>query len=95
MGNTGLAAAARRPDLLAAVDQHAGAVREDLRFAAGRPTRRPADLAAYAEGFRDTAVEYGWSVPDGPVDWADPDWVALRLLAVCALVPAPGGRCGR
>ncbi|SCL31228.1 hypothetical protein GA0074692_3073 [Micromonospora pallida] len=83
IGTAGLAATARRPDLLAQVDQHAAAVRDSL-----DGDRRPLTLAAlagYAEGVRAAAVEHGWTSPSGPVDWSAPGWVLTRLLAVCAL----------
>ncbi|BCL16811.1 DUF6401 family natural product biosynthesis protein [Micromonospora sagamiensis] len=83
IGTAGLAAAARRPDLLARVDQHAAAVRDSL-----DGDRRPLTLAAlagYADGVRTAAEEHGWAPPAGPVDWSAPDWVLTRLLAVCAL----------
>ncbi|WP_285789843.1 DUF6401 family natural product biosynthesis protein [Micromonospora sp. NBRC 101691] len=83
IGTEGLAAAVRRPDLLAQVDQHAAAVRDSL-----DGDRRPLTLAAlagYAEGVRAAAAEHGWTPPGGPADWTAPDWVLTRLLAVCAL----------
>ncbi|MFI6823891.1 DUF6401 family natural product biosynthesis protein [Micromonospora sp. NPDC050187] len=83
IGTAGLAAAVRRPDLLAQVDQHAAAVRDSL-----EGDRRPLTLAAlagYAEGVRAAAADHGWTPPGGPVDWTSPDWVLTRLLAVCAL----------
>ncbi|MBQ1047933.1 hypothetical protein KBX50_05595 [Micromonospora sp. C51] len=86
VGLDGLAAASALPGLLAAVDQHAAAVRDSL-----RGDRRPltaAALAGYADGVRVAAEEYGWQPADAPVDWAEADWVMLRLLAVCALTAA-------
>ncbi|GIJ11706.1 DUF6401 family natural product biosynthesis protein [Micromonospora andamanensis] len=86
VGLDGLAAATGRPGLLAAVDQHAAAVRDSL-----HGDRRPltaAGLAGYAEGLRAAAEEYGWRPADAPVDWAEADWVLVRLLAVCALTAA-------
>lgn len=83
IGTAGLAAAARRPALLADVDQHAAAIRDSL-----DGDRRPLTLAAlagYAEGLRAAALEHGWRPPTGPVDWSAPDWPLTRLLAVCAL----------
>jgi hypothetical protein len=82
-GAAGLDAAARQPGLLAAIDQHAAAVRDSL-FGDLRPLT-PLHLAGYAEGVRDAAAEHGWQLPDGPVDWSAADWVLTRLLAVCAL----------
>jgi hypothetical protein len=96
LGTAGLAAAAARPGLLAEVDQHAAAVRDSL-DGDRRPLTRAA-LAGYAEGVRAAAAEYGWRVPAGPHDWFAPDWLLIRLLAVCALArsldarPAPQPR---
>ncbi|MEH1166118.1 DUF6401 family natural product biosynthesis protein [Micromonospora sp. CPCC 205539] len=83
VGTVGLAAAARRPGLLALVDQHAAAVRDSL-----DGDRRPltvATLAGYAEGVRAAGLEHGWAPPSGPVDWSEPQWLLTRLVAVCAL----------
>ena len=90
VGATGLVAAARRPALLAAVDQHAAGIRDSL-SADVRPMTAII-LAAYAEGVRDAAYRHGWRPPEGPIDWTTGDWVLHRLLAVCALaraLPAP------
>ncbi|MDG4798638.1 DUF6401 family natural product biosynthesis protein [Micromonospora sp. WMMD1082] len=90
VGLDGLAAATARPGLLAVIDQHAAAVRDSL-----HGDRRPltaASLAGYAEGVRAAAVEHGWQPPGGEVDWSEPDWVLLRLLAVCALTVGLGQR---
>jgi hypothetical protein len=96
VGWAGLAAAADRPGLLAAVDQHAAAVRAALGSGAddltGRPAIRPGLLAAYAEGVRDAATEHGWHPPAAPIDWSEPDWVLTRLLAVCAIARDLGAR---
>ncbi|WP_092375533.1 DUF6401 family natural product biosynthesis protein [Micromonospora phaseoli] len=83
VGLDGMAAANSLPGLLAAVDQHAAAVRDSL-----HGDRRPlsaAALAGYSEGVRSAAGEHGWQAPSGPIDWAEADWVLLRLLSVCAL----------
>ncbi|MEU1602722.1 DUF6401 family natural product biosynthesis protein [Micromonospora matsumotoense] len=82
VGAPGLAAARVRPGLLALVDQHAAAIRDSLD--GDRRPLTPAALAGYAEGVRDTAGAYGL-LPAGAVDFAAPDWVLTRLLAVCAL----------
>ncbi|MEV7226049.1 DUF6401 family natural product biosynthesis protein [Polymorphospora sp. NPDC051019] len=87
VGVAGLAAAAAHPRLLASVDQHAAAVRDSL--LGDRRPLTPVALAGYAEGVRDAALQHGWRLPQGPVDWsAGPDWVLTRLLAVCALARA-------
>lgn len=91
IGHSGLAAATGTPGLLAAVDQHAAAIRDSL-SADVRPLT-PIILAAYAEGVRDAAVKHGWTPPAGPIDWNAVDWVLLRLLAVCQL--AQTGTAGR
>ncbi|MTK02953.1 DUF6401 family natural product biosynthesis protein [Micromonospora sp. CP22] len=86
VGLDGLAAARVRPGLLAAVDQHAAAVRDSL-----RGDRRPltaAALAGYADGMCAAAEEHGWRPAEAPIDWAEADWVLLRLLAICALTAA-------
>ena len=83
VGSTGFPAAAASPSLLAAVDQHTAGIRDSL-CADTRPLTAVI-LAAYAEGVRDAAVKHGWQPPAGPIDWAEQDWVLLRLLAVCAL----------
>lgn len=84
IGDTGLPAAALLPGLLAAVDQHAAGIRDSL-TADERPVTVVV-LAAYAEGVRDAAFKHGWQAPQGPIDWAEDDWVLRRLLAVCHLV---------
>ncbi|TDC72245.1 hypothetical protein E1193_28155 [Micromonospora sp. KC606] len=83
VGAGGLAAAAANPGLLALVDQHAAAVRDSLD--GDRRPLTPAALAGYAEGVRAAALEHGLVPPAGPVDWSTPDWLPVRLLAVCAL----------
>ncbi|MDR7274027.1 DUF6401 family natural product biosynthesis protein [Catenuloplanes atrovinosus] len=83
VGSLGLAAAATAPALLAAIDQHAAAVRDSLQ-ADLRPLSAIA-LAGYVEGIRDAAREHGWRMPEGHIDFAAGDWVLTRLLAVCSL----------
>lgn len=85
VGTCGLQAAGRHPGLLASVDQHAAAVRDSL--GADRRPLTAVVLAAYAEGVRDAALKHGWRAPPATIDWAAGDWVLLRLLAVCSLVP--------
>ncbi|NIL40775.1 hypothetical protein HCB17_06035 [Salinispora arenicola] len=83
VGTDGMAAASARPGLLALVDQHAAAVRESL-----GGDRRPltvAALAGYTEGIRAAAREHDWQQPTETIDWAAPDWLLTRLLAVSAL----------
>lgn len=88
VGSAGLAAAAASPALLAAVDQHAAAVRDALPV--GRRGITLAALAGYAEGVREAAVDHGWQPPVDPIDWQRTDWVLTRLLAVCALARRAG-----
>lgn len=83
IGEPGLAVASAAPGLLAAVDQHAAAVRDSL-LGDLRPLTEVA-LAGYAHGIREAATEHGWQEPVDPVDWTRADWVMTRLLAVCAL----------
>lgn len=64
------------PGLLAAIDQHAAAVRDALSPGAG--PLDPGDLAAYARGV--VTVAAGWNWPDVPAQaqW----WLHLRLASV-------------
>jgi uncharacterized protein DUF6401 len=95
VGTTGLAAAARWPGLQATLDQHAAGVRDSL----GGDLRPlgAVQLAGYAEGVREAAADNGWHLPAEPIDWADADWMLLRLLAVCELAQrsAVVARAGR
>ncbi|NUT53121.1 MAG: hypothetical protein HOV94_38430 [Saccharothrix sp.] len=77
------------PGVLAAVDQHGAAVRDIL--AHGVPAAAVAGtvagvvlLAGYAKGVVDEAKAHGWT-PAAVVDWANADWLTLRLVAVCHL----------
>lgn len=83
VGTTGFAASAADPALLAAIDQHCAGIRDSL--AGDTRPLTAVILAAYAEGVRDAAYKHGWTPPAGAIDWARPDWVLHRLLAVCAL----------
>jgi hypothetical protein len=87
-GRAGLATAALRPGLAAAIDQHTAAIRDAL-FGDFRPIT-PDALAGYAQGIREYAAERGWTMPATPVDWRRCDWVLVRLLAVCAIADHPG-----
>jgi hypothetical protein len=87
VGADGLAAAMRTPGLMAAVDQHAAAVRESL--AANDLTVTAVPLAGYGSSVVAAAVRMGWQLPDpATVDWSRADWFHLRLMAVCALALA-------
>ncbi|WP_228389753.1 DUF6401 family natural product biosynthesis protein [Streptomyces smaragdinus] len=76
------------PGLVAAVDQHAAAVRDALVPAPRRPEPDPArrhaprreDLTDYVLGFTDVLTENDWREPVGH------DYATLRLTAVCWLV---------
>lgn len=83
IGDTGLPAAALLPGLLAAVDQHAAAVRDSL--GGDRRPMTAVTLAGYARGLRDAAHQHGWEAPRTPIQWSTADWVLTRLLAVCTL----------
>ncbi|MQA63621.1 MAG: hypothetical protein GEU86_19560 [Actinophytocola sp.] len=75
------------PTLLAAVDQHAAAVRDILLLSSG--SLGSVELAAYARGIQDVALEGPWrpSHCTKDADWGA-DWVNLRLAAVCLLAVA-------
>lgn len=87
LGAAGVTASALDPGRLASVDQHSAAVRDILTMDGG--TLGIVDLAAYAQGVLDAAAEADWTpethhcspCPTG-------EWIALRLLAVCALAEA-------
>ncbi len=87
VGDSGTAAMAGSPGLLAMVDQHAALVRDAVADRHGRV--HPETLAAYADGLTDAAVARGWSLrelADG--DWNRASTVSVRLLAVCVLAAA-------
>ncbi|GGK25717.1 hypothetical protein GCM10010124_17860 [Pilimelia terevasa] len=83
LGDAGLAVAEVLPGLRAALDQHAAAVRDSLGGDTAALTAGA--LAGYAAGLCEAAGTRGWRMPAEPVDWSAADWVATRLLAVCAL----------
>jgi hypothetical protein len=68
------------PALQAAIDQHAAAIRDILSLTAGRAGL--VEVAAYARGVRDAAVERGWPARCVSVET---DWVTVRLLAAVSL----------
>lgn len=92
IGVDGLTAALAHPGLLAAVDQHAAAVREAVR-GSGRRLGAPA-LAGYASAIMAGARRMGRSLPApgeaAGVDWVRADWHLVRLIAVCALAEEGG-----
>lgn len=89
VGDPGLAAAAAVPGLLAAVDQHAAAVRDILVVGVETSTEVVGSvlLAGYARGLLAQAREMGWrfGAPAGLVGWTRVDWLTARLVAVCDL----------
>ncbi|WP_239075468.1 DUF6401 family natural product biosynthesis protein [Planosporangium flavigriseum] len=86
-GADGLAAAAQIPSLMAAVDQHAAAVRESLASRGLPVTAVP--LASYGSAVLAAAARMGWQPPDAAdLDWSRATWFHLRLTAVCALAIA-------
>src|SRR4051812_1615067 len=89
IGVDGLMAAAVLPGLLADVDQHAAAVRESL-SSAGRAVA-PMSLASYARSVLAVRERQGRPTPDvTKVDWAEPEWTVLRLVAVWSLAEQSG-----
>ncbi|MGC9666872.1 DUF6401 family natural product biosynthesis protein [Planosporangium sp. 12N6] len=85
VGVDGLVAAIRTPAVLAALDQHTAAVRDDL---GDRVTHAPA-LAEYARQVHATAVIEGHRFPNpARLDWTYAPAHLLRLVAVCALAGA-------
>jgi hypothetical protein len=85
IGSHGMAAAATRPELVAAIDQHAAAVRDILAVGVdGPPTLGAVALAGYAQGLLDHARANGQPVGN-PLESSGLDWVTTRLLAVCDL----------
>jgi hypothetical protein len=94
VGVDGHIAALNSPGLLAALDQHAAAVRDSLSTAGHRIDAPP--LARYATSIIAAAHRMGRALPDrdderGPaVDWSRPGWHLLRLVAVCGLAEDHG-----
>jgi hypothetical protein len=87
VGVDGLVAAMRSPGLMAAVDQHAAAIREVLR-AAGRPVDI-FSLAGYARSVLAMLSRGGHSLPEpDAIDWSRADNQLLRLVAICQLAEA-------
>lgn len=85
IGVPGMAVAVTVPSLLAAIDQHAAAVRDILTVGVEGPTAVGVILlAGYARGLLDHARETGWTIP-AAARLARPDWLTTRLLAVCDL----------
>lgn len=89
VGVDGLVAALRNPGLMAAVDQHAAAVRESI-----RGSDRAVDLvslAGYARSVLALLNRHGYSIPHpGAIDWSRANSHVLRLVAICALAEGAG-----
>jgi hypothetical protein len=93
VGVDGLVAALRSPGLLAAVDQHAAAVRAALR--AGKGAVDADGLAGYARSVVAAAHRMGRPVPGSAVDgveldWSRAGWHIVRLVAICHLADEVG-----
>jgi hypothetical protein len=86
IGAAGLAAAAALPAVSALVDQHAAAVRDILIMGVEGSAAGAVLLAGYAKGLLDQARTNAVAV-DAAVggQWQHAQWLALRLVAVCAL----------
>lgn len=89
VGAEGLDAATRTPGVMAAVDQHAAAVRESL--TAEHLTLSAGPLAGYGSSVVAAAARMGWQPSrSAEIDWSGASWFELRLTAVCALAIAYG-----
>jgi hypothetical protein len=87
IGADGLSAAKRIPAVMAAVDQHAAAVRDSLTAKSLTLTAVP--LASYGSSVVAAAARMGQQPKDpAGIDWSRADWFQLRLTAVCALAIA-------
>jgi hypothetical protein len=86
VGVAGLAAAATLPGLMAMIDQHAAAVREDttLGMEHSASVAGVVLLAHYGRGVLAEARRHGWRAPQ-PGQWHRADWASVRLAAVSAL----------
>ena len=99
LGADGLLVAAAVPGLGAALDQHAAAVRDIVAQVAradpaGRLTER-ARLAGYARSLLDRFDASARQVRRHTTGrWTRADWLALRLLAVCAVSRSLPDRSG-
>jgi hypothetical protein len=97
LGTDGLLVAAAVPGLAAALDQHAAAVRDIVAQAGGTDatlTERVL-LAGYARSLLDRFdVSVRQVRRHATGRWTRADWLALRLLAVCALSRSLPDRSG-
>ncbi|MDT7578878.1 MAG: hypothetical protein QOK35_138 [Pseudonocardiales bacterium] len=99
MGNDGLLVAASVPGLGAAVDQHAAAVRDIIAQATGAEGSGTFSERALLAGYgRSLLDRFDVSVREvrrhATGRWTRADWLALRLLAVCALSRSLPDRSG-
>ncbi len=89
VGVDGLLAAMRNPGLMAAVDQHAAAIRETLR-GSGRAID-VVSLAGYARSALALLSRSGHTLPEpDSIDWGRAGAHILRLVATCALAEEAG-----
>ena len=79
VARTGRAAMRRRPGLVAAVDQHAAAIRDILITDERGP--HPSAVRDYLNGFLEGARQRGWYPAVGVFD----EWEDIRLLACCRM----------
>jgi hypothetical protein len=87
----GAVALAATPALVAAVDQHAAAVRDILAHGVegSALVAGAVLLASYARGVLEHAQQHGWTPPAEPDAWRHADWTSVRLLAVWHLANRP------
>ena len=87
VGVDGLTAAYANPGLLAAVDQHAAAIREAVRRSGRALTAE--SLAGYATSITAAAHRMGRDLPapgeTADFEWAAAEWHLIRLVAACAI----------
>ncbi|MBG6091992.1 DUF6401 family natural product biosynthesis protein [Actinomadura viridis] len=83
IGEAGIAEMAGTPALVAAVDQHAAAVR-DLIVGPGGYLPEPDALMTYLQGFAEDAFKRGWK----PVNTQD--WEFVRIVTVCWMMRQGG-----
>ncbi|HLL69618.1 MAG TPA: DUF6401 family natural product biosynthesis protein [Micromonosporaceae bacterium] len=92
VGVDGLVAALRSPGLLAAVDQHATAVRESI-TAAGSVVDATS-VSGYARSVLAVVARHGRELPDAAtletLDWSRAEWSLLRLVACCSIAESNG-----
>ncbi|KZM71294.1 hypothetical protein IU500_07875 [Nocardia terpenica] len=84
------AAARELPVVCAALDQHAAAVRDILDLGVENSDATPVSvlLAGYARGLLEHSGRAAVRAPRDLDDWAEADWLQLRLAGVCQLAAA-------